>query len=54
MNGKIRRADLDGSNVRDIVTGLDQIASLALDVAGGKIYWTSAKWNFTKETFDSK
>ena len=38
--GKIQCADLDGSNVRDIATGLDQIASLALDVAGGKMYWT--------------
>ena len=38
--GKIRRADLDGSNVEDLVTGLGQPIALALDMAGGKMYWT--------------
>ena len=36
-----RRADLDGSNLQDLVTcGLSSPNGLALDVAGGKIYWT--------------
>ena len=41
---KIRRADLDGSNVEDVVSGagLDGPDGLALDTAGGKIYWTDA------------
>ena len=38
--GKIRRADLDGSNVEDLFTGLDYPYGIALDMAGGKIYWT--------------
>ena len=37
----IRRANLDGSNIEDLVTGLGSPhEDLALDVAGGKIYWT--------------
>ena len=37
--GKIRRADLVGTNVEDILTGLEDPQALALDVAGGKLYW---------------
>ena len=38
--GKIQRANLDGSNIEDFVTGLITPESIALDVAGGKVYWT--------------
>ena len=38
---KIQRANLDGSQIEDLVTtGLDNPAALALDVSGGKMYWT--------------
>ena len=37
---KIQRADLDGSNVEDLVTGLNEPIGLTLDVMGGKMYWT--------------
>ena len=37
---KIRRADLDGSNVNDLVATGAYSAGLALDVAAGKMYWT--------------
>ena len=38
---KIQRANLDGSNVEDLVTqGLESPSSIALDIAGGKMYWT--------------
>ncbi|HEU5103883.1 MAG TPA: PxKF domain-containing protein [Roseiflexaceae bacterium] len=37
---KISRANLDGSAVEDVAT--DPSGSLALDVAGGKLYWTLA------------
>ena len=38
---KIQRANLDGSEVEDLVTtGLEYPTDLALDVAGGKMYWT--------------
>ena len=40
---KIQRANLDGSNVEDLVTtGLEVPIGIALDVAGGKMYWTDA------------
>ncbi len=39
--GQIRRADLDGSNVEDLVTtGLLETEGIDLDVAAGKMYWT--------------
>ena len=37
---KIQRANLDGTNVQDVVTGLDEPEDIAIDVSGGKIYWT--------------
>ncbi len=38
---KIQRADLDGSNVEDLITtGLNNPFGIALDVGGGKMYWT--------------
>ena len=38
---KIQRANLDGSEVEDLVTtGLEEPTDLALDVAGGKMYWS--------------
>ncbi|MCH7643693.1 MAG: hypothetical protein IH974_02570 [Myxococcales bacterium] len=40
---KIRRADLDGSNVEDLVTtGVDNPTGIDLDLASGKMYWTDA------------
>ena len=38
---KIQRANLDGSDVQDLVTqGLKSPSSIALDIVGGKMYWT--------------
>ena len=39
--GTIYRASLDGSNVEVLLTGLGLSFSLALDVAGGQMYWTT-------------
>jgi DNA-binding beta-propeller fold protein YncE len=36
----IQRANLDGTNVQDVVTGLDEPENIAVDVSGGKIYWS--------------
>ena len=37
---KIQRANLDGTNVQDLVTtGLERPDGIALDLAGGKMYW---------------
>lgn len=35
----IRTADLDGGSPSDLVTGQGSVAYIAIDVAGGKIYW---------------
>ena len=41
LASKIQRANLDGSEVEDLVTtGLEEPTDLALDVDGGKMYWT--------------
>ena len=45
---KIQRANLDGSNIEDLVTranGLDGPVGLVLDMAGGKMYWTEWEKN---------
>ena len=36
---KISRANLDGSGVEDLLTGLDSPQGIALDTDGGKMYW---------------
>ena len=39
--GSIYRANLDGSNVEALITESNIPGSLALDVAGGQMYWTA-------------
>ena len=39
LNGKIQRANPDGSNAVELVTGLSNPTGLALDVANGHMYW---------------
>ena len=36
---RIRHANLDGTNVQDLVTGLRGFLTIALDVVDGKMYW---------------
>ena len=43
-NDTIERANLDGSNVEILVRELDQPQYIALDVTGGKMYWTTSRW----------
>ncbi len=38
-DGVIRRANPDGSNVEDIVTGLGYASGIAIDSTEGKVYW---------------
>ena len=46
---KIRRANLDGSNIEDLITtGLSEPEGIALDMAGGKMYWTDPSPNTDK------
>ena len=40
--GKVRRSNLDGSGVEDLVTGLSRPLGIALDGAAGKMYWAAA------------
>ena len=40
LRGKIQRANLDGSNVEDVVTGLTKPKDIAIDVKHEKLYWT--------------
>ncbi len=37
--GKIQTANWDGSNVKDVLTGLSYLEDIALDTIRGKIYW---------------
>jgi len=40
--GKVQRADLDGSNVTDLVTGLTNPTGVAVDPVAGKMYITDS------------
>ena len=42
-NYYIQRANLDGSNIETLATGLNNVSGIALDADGGKIYWTDWK-----------
>ncbi|MDE0466843.1 MAG: VWA domain-containing protein [Candidatus Poribacteria bacterium] len=44
--GTILRANLDGTNKQILATGLGDHQSIAVDVAGGKIYWADWSWAF--------
>ena len=37
---RIQRANLDGSNVQPLIANLGHSGSIALDLTGGKMYWT--------------
>ncbi len=54
--GKIQRANLDGSNIEDLINTGDTIYSrpggLALDVDGGKMYWTNKKGEIQRANLD--
>jgi len=49
--GRIQRANLDGSNIEDLVT-LGWARDLALDVAGGKMYWTTGAGRIQRANLD--
>jgi len=44
-NGKIRRANLDGTAVEDLVTGMIYPYAIALDMATGKMFWIRQEVN---------
>ena len=46
----IYRSNLDGSNVEPLVTGEEYPRGIALDVSGGKIYWTG--WGVYRSNLD--
>ena len=45
LEGKIQRADLDGSYIEDVVTGLGFPETVGVDVRDGMLYWTD---NFSR------
>ena len=42
-HGNIQRANLDGSNIQDLITGLDSPKHIAVDTVQGKLYWTETQ-----------
>jgi sugar lactone lactonase YvrE len=50
--GDIRRANLDGTGQQTLVTGAGSPTQIALDVAGGKMYWTDQASNILRANLD--
>ncbi len=42
-HGNIQRANLDGSNIQNLITGLDSPKHIAVDTVQGKLYWTETQ-----------
>lgn len=52
LGGVLRRANLDGSGVENLVTGLGLVNGIALDVAGGKMYWVDLTGKIQRANLD--
>jgi len=50
--GKIQRADPDGGNLEDVLTGLDAPTGLAIDTDNGKIYWANGSSRIRRANLD--
>ena len=46
---KIRRANLDGSNIETLVLTENKISDIVLDSTEGKVYWADFDWEHTRE-----
>ncbi|MEO1439416.1 MAG: Calx-beta domain-containing protein, partial [Chloroflexota bacterium] len=42
FSNKIQRANLDGTNIEDVLTIRGQFGGIAVDATAGKVYWTNA------------
>ena len=52
--GKIQRANLDGTNARNIITGVYYPSDIALDVIAGKVYWIQGTTQGLQGLFNNK
>jgi PKD repeat protein len=51
-NGNIWRMDKDGSNLKNIVSNIGDPYAIALDLAGGKVFWVDDDSNVSKANLD--
>jgi DNA-binding beta-propeller fold protein YncE len=51
-NGKIWKMNLDGTGAEAIVDGITDPYGIALDVDGGKVYWTDDAGNISRANLD--
>ena len=40
ISGKIKKADFNGSNITEVITGLSSPVDVALDLVNNKLYWS--------------
>jgi low density lipoprotein receptor-related protein 5/6 len=50
--GKLRRAQLDGTSVQDVLTGLNSPRDLALDLEHGRVFWNLGNGNMWRANLD--
>ena len=48
LAGTIKRANLDGSNIKTLVSSASEPHSIALDMVNGKMYWTDEEWDHVR------
>lgn len=42
-HGNIQTCNLDGSNIQNLITGINSPKHITMDTAGGKLYWTDGR-----------
>lgn len=52
LANKIQRSDEDGSNIEDVLTGLNAPTGLAIDTSAGKLYWTNGSGQIKRSNLD--
>ena len=51
-SGKIQRSNLDGTDIVDLVTGLNRPVDIAVDATNEKIYWTEEAGSIKRANLD--
>ena len=54
IQGNIQTCTLEGSNIENLITGLNAPKHIAVDTVGGKIYWTDGRQRIQRANLNGK